>query len=241
MKDGYLLFSKIYDIFADPLLVSIKRLTLQKFKNEFHDPSSKRILEVGCGTGTQACMLANEGFEVIGLDRSPSMIDRARCKAKQLHGSEIIFIPGDAEFLPFPSNSFDGAVIQLALHEMDWIKYLGSLKEILRVLKKNGLFIMVDFVPVPRPNLSNLLLLGAEFTAGIKHFRNGRSFIRRGRRNGCFAKASPPSIDAALSVSGKCLPGRQPENVTFTGELFRTLEQTGCGRSYNRPPERVPD
>ena len=180
MKDDYLHFSRIYDIFADPLLVSIKRLTVQKLKNEFHDPSSTRILEVGCGTGTQACMLANEGFEVIGLDRSPSMINRARLKAKRLHGREITFFTGDAVFLPFPSKSFDGAVIQLAVHEMDWIKCLGSLKEILRVLKKNGLFIMVDFVPIPRPNLSNLFLLGAEFTAGIKHFRNGRNFIRRG-------------------------------------------------------------
>ena len=41
------------------------------------------ILELGCGTGRVTIPLASNGFEVVGIDISPSMIQRANANAKQ--------------------------------------------------------------------------------------------------------------------------------------------------------------
>jgi SAM-dependent methyltransferase len=43
--------------------------------------SPRRVLEVGCGTGTNALWLAEAGFDVVALDLSPTAIELARAKA----------------------------------------------------------------------------------------------------------------------------------------------------------------
>lgn len=40
-----------------------------------------RVLEIGCGTGTNALWLASQGFEVLALDLAPLAVERARAKA----------------------------------------------------------------------------------------------------------------------------------------------------------------
>ncbi|MDH3328739.1 MAG: class I SAM-dependent methyltransferase [Desulfobulbaceae bacterium] len=42
-----------------------------------------KVLEIGCGTGTNSIWLAKIGFEVVGLDLSPVAINRAKVKAKE--------------------------------------------------------------------------------------------------------------------------------------------------------------
>jgi ubiquinone/menaquinone biosynthesis C-methylase UbiE len=57
----------------------------------------RRVLDVGCGTGTLALLLAHKGFDVIGLDPARASIDVARGKP----GSERVrWIVGDASALP---------------------------------------------------------------------------------------------------------------------------------------------
>jgi SAM-dependent methyltransferase len=43
---------------------------------------SKRILDVGCGTGRRALELSRRGYPVVGIDLSPSMLEQARWKAR---------------------------------------------------------------------------------------------------------------------------------------------------------------
>ena len=45
------------------------------------DAHPKSLLDIGCGTGTMAQLLAKEGFEVTGIDASPRMIGEAKRKA----------------------------------------------------------------------------------------------------------------------------------------------------------------
>ena len=40
-----------------------------------------RVLEIGCGTGTNALWLASQGFEILALDLAPLAVERARAKA----------------------------------------------------------------------------------------------------------------------------------------------------------------
>lgn len=65
------------------------------------------LLDVCCGTGTVALMLAKEGFELTGIDLSPEMIRIARDKAQD-QGVDVTFEPGDAVDFDL-GRKFDGA------------------------------------------------------------------------------------------------------------------------------------
>jgi SAM-dependent methyltransferase len=66
-----------------------------------------RVLELGCGTGRVAIPVAKTGARVVGIDRSATMLDRARKRARRskLTGS-LQLVRGDVRALPFPSASF---------------------------------------------------------------------------------------------------------------------------------------
>lgn len=68
-----------------------------------------RILDVGCGSGFFALMLAKLGHEVTGIDLTPQMIERAREAARDL-GVEPDFQVMDAEAPAFAPCSFDAIV-----------------------------------------------------------------------------------------------------------------------------------
>lgn len=67
----------------------------------------KKILDLGCGTGTPTMLFRYHGYEVVGLDRSKEMLEVARSKAKGLKG--VKFVQGD--FLRFRlDDQFDAVV-----------------------------------------------------------------------------------------------------------------------------------
>ena len=72
----------------------------------FDGYQGKRVLEVGCGTGTDLLQFARGGSKVIGIDLTPRSIEitRQRFRVYDLNGG---FAIGDAENLAFPDNSFD--------------------------------------------------------------------------------------------------------------------------------------
>lgn len=58
-----------------------------------------RVLELGCGTGTNSVWLAQQGFEVTGIDLAPLAVERAEERA---HGAgvKVYFVVGDVLHLP---------------------------------------------------------------------------------------------------------------------------------------------
>lgn len=66
-----------------------------------------RTLELGCGTGRIALPMARRGARVVGIDRSPSMLSRARKRARRskLSGT-LTLVRGDIRHLPFLPASF---------------------------------------------------------------------------------------------------------------------------------------
>jgi trans-aconitate 2-methyltransferase len=72
--------------------------------------AGERILDVGCGTGHLTAQLAEAGAEVVGIDRSPSMIEQARRGHPRL-----CFELADARDFAFP-QPFDAVLSNAALH-----------------------------------------------------------------------------------------------------------------------------
>src|SRR5262249_15535051 len=69
------------------------------------------VLDVGCGTGVVAVTAARSGAKVSGLDLTPTLLERARHNAC-VACTDIEFVEGDAEALPYPDASFDVVLSQ---------------------------------------------------------------------------------------------------------------------------------
>ena len=91
------------EIFAHPRLAALydpldpDRTDLHTYLDLARQLAAKRVLDIGCGTGVFALLLADRGVEAVGLDPARASIDVARAKA----GSERVrWIYGDATNLP---------------------------------------------------------------------------------------------------------------------------------------------
>ncbi len=106
-----------------------------------HGVKPKSILDVGCGTGNHAIILATRGYEVIGVDRSVHMINVAKAKADRL-GVKAKFICGNLQDIKF-EKKFDSvismfAVMSYQLTNQDVSSFCRFVKE---NLIENGIFI----------------------------------------------------------------------------------------------------
>lgn len=103
-----------------------------------------RVLDIGCGLGSQAIYLAKNGFEVFGIDIAASAIEKAK-KLAMYNQAKVNFLQADATALPFQADSFDviydrGCFHHLKVHEQDAYK-----NELTRTLTDGGTFILVVF------------------------------------------------------------------------------------------------
>ena len=68
-----------------------------------------RVLDVATGSGNAAIAAARCGGEVVGIDYVPTLLDRARVRARA-EGLEVELVEADAEALPFADASFDAVL-----------------------------------------------------------------------------------------------------------------------------------
>ena len=109
-----------------------------------------RLLDLCCGTGKLAMKMAgiaDNGTGIVGLDYSLPMLKLAITEAERKHlGGRTSFVHGDTADLPFPNDHFDSAGIAFAFRNITFKNPLTPryLKEILRVLKPGGRFVIVE-------------------------------------------------------------------------------------------------
>ena len=72
--------------------------------------SGAAVADLGCGTGSLACLLAQEGHVVSGVDCAPRMVAAAQAKAAKL-GVSARFAVGDAADPPPADASFDAVLV----------------------------------------------------------------------------------------------------------------------------------
>jgi SAM-dependent methyltransferase len=97
----------------------------------------RRVLDLGCGTGGHAVLLADRGHDVVGVDRSPDMLERARAR-----GSNARFELG--EIGTFDSGeTFDAALMMFAVlgYQVGNADVQAALSTARRHVRPSGLFV----------------------------------------------------------------------------------------------------
>jgi arsenite methyltransferase len=70
----------------------------------------ERVLDLGSGAGTDslvAAQMVGEEGHVTGIDMTPAMLEKAQAAADEMGMTNVEFVAGEAEQLPFPDASFD--------------------------------------------------------------------------------------------------------------------------------------
>ena len=98
---------------------------------------SSRLLDVGCGTGITTRQLAPRCVHVTGVDISERMLTIAR----HIYDPRITYRAATANALPFDDASFDIVAAFSAFH---WFPQPSSTREMRRVLKPGGMFLVVN-------------------------------------------------------------------------------------------------
>ena len=115
--------------------------------------AATQALDIACGTGDLTRALAHRypNAQIIGLDLTPEMLDRARARGSP---PGVRFIEGNMQALPFPDNTFDVVTGGYALRNAPDLD--AALREIHRVLRPGGTLAVLDFSRSPTPLASRL-------------------------------------------------------------------------------------
>src|ERR1043165_4306690 len=134
---------------------------------EFDQFRDARLLEVGCGMGSDLLQFARGGARCTGVDLTPRSVEITRHRFK-LYGADGDFMISDGEHLPFQSESLDVVYSNGVLHHTP--DTAGAIREVHRVLRPGG---VAKVMLYHRNSLNYWIeivlrrgLLGAEFLRG---------------------------------------------------------------------------
>ena len=108
------------------------------------DTNPETILDIATGTGDLAILMASTSAKkIIGLDISAGMLEVGKKKIEEKKLSQKIeMVLGDSEAMPYPDNYFDAITVSFGIRNFETLE--KGLSEILRVLKPNGIFVILE-------------------------------------------------------------------------------------------------
>jgi demethylmenaquinone methyltransferase/2-methoxy-6-polyprenyl-1,4-benzoquinol methylase len=166
------LFPLLYGKLIDPLLSGIRKI------NSACIPEDSDVIDIACGTGDQAFILARKCRRVEGTDISVSMVRYAERRRKKSGMTNLFFSVHDAADLSaYPDKMFDYSILILAMHQFP----ADSISQILREASRiSGEIIISDYaVPLPG-NIFSLIIRLAERMAGRMHHRCFKYYLEAG-------------------------------------------------------------
>lgn len=141
---SYDFLTPLYDFFVE--LLGYGKKERVKVINLLELKAGDKLLDVGCGTGT-LLTLAKERYsdtDMIGIDIDPKVLGIARKKTQKAN-LKIEYMEASSAKLPFRDESFNVVVSSLVFHHLPTDIKIQTIKEIYRVLKRNGRFLLADF------------------------------------------------------------------------------------------------
>ena len=108
-------------------------------------PAETRILEVGCGTGSNLWFAAREGFAVAGADGSRSAIAYARKRFDEDRLSGDLQVMDFTAPYPWPDNHFDLAIDRCSLVSSGMSGAQKAIRNVNHVLKAGGRFLSIGY------------------------------------------------------------------------------------------------
>jgi SAM-dependent methyltransferase len=112
-------------------------LWTRPFLAPLREAGVRTVLELGCGTGSDAARLAGEGYSVTAVDLSGEAIGQAQAK----FGSLARFLVADMTGrLPFPDESFDAVMSNVAMHMFPDNETRAVFAQVGRLVRAGGLF-----------------------------------------------------------------------------------------------------
>jgi len=142
-----------------------------------------KVLDVGCGSGFLAIIfkkMAGEKGDVKGIDPAVKRLERARRRAKE-EGVNIDFREGAVENIRFADSSFDVVSSSFMFHHLSIKLKKEGLREIQRVLKPEGHFLLADFDRILNPFVGLLAWPAYPFDEGLRLHIRGEvlQFLKR--------------------------------------------------------------
>jgi demethylmenaquinone methyltransferase/2-methoxy-6-polyprenyl-1,4-benzoquinol methylase len=134
-----------YDFLNHFLSLGIDKLWRRKAIRILSTYKSDYILDVATGTGDFAVAASKlKPRKIVGFDLSEQMLNVGREKAKRLGLAEVIeFRKGDSEAMPFQDEQFDAITVAFGVRNFENLE--NGLKEFHRVIKKDGVVIILEF------------------------------------------------------------------------------------------------
>jgi ubiquinone/menaquinone biosynthesis C-methylase UbiE len=127
---------------ASPMISDQDRLN--RLVQAVQPRSQSRVLDVATGPGYVAMAFAEAGCQVVGIDLTEAPLAIAEQKRQERGLTNLHFLAGDAEHLPFAEQEFDIVVSRFALHHCE--APLRVLAEMARVCRSQGLVVIEDMV-----------------------------------------------------------------------------------------------
>ena len=124
--------------------IRVRRDELRWINEHLPDLTGKSVLDIGCGNGALLRELSSRFHAGVGIDVSSRLINLAQQRGSP--GNNIIYHWVDGPVIPVEDETIDVVISMLSFRYLDWDPIM---KEIERVLRKDGKLIVVDMVTAP--------------------------------------------------------------------------------------------
>lgn len=164
--------SKSFGSAASDYLTSTVHATgadLQKLATLVQAKPNSKILDLGCGAGHVSYAVAPFAKEVIAYDLTAEMLATVAEAASQKGIPNITTVQGNAESLPFVEEEFDFVISRYSAHH--WLEIGTALKEVTRVLKREGNALFIDICGEENP-LYDTHMQAVELLRDSSHIRD---------------------------------------------------------------------
>ncbi|WP_285907120.1 class I SAM-dependent methyltransferase [Pseudodesulfovibrio pelocollis] len=186
-SDEYARIAPVYDAVVGPFLRPVHAAVAAALRSGPLRPGDA-VVDLCCGTGALADMVARARLNVVGVDNSPAMLDRARAR-----GGGARYLLADASATGLESGRFAGCAISFALHEKPPETGLAILAEARRLVRPGGLVVVADYSVAQGTWLAGVAIALAERLAGSEHHACFRRFMAGG---GCPSFLARSGLDA---------------------------------------------